>query len=138
MKRMRWKLFFYKQKSVNAKSKVDAQNFGFKSIKTPPSDTELKSFEEDLRLLVKNVKFKENNKSSDIEKDMKKDLAKIKKDERLIIAADKTRNFYYVEKKNYEKIVHDNISSTYRKVSDKLFSHTYIYYSRIVVNFDDF
>ena len=35
---------------------------------------------------------------------MKKDLAKIKKDERLIIAADKTRNFYYVEKKNYEKI----------------------------------
>ena len=67
MKRMRWKLFFYKQKSVNAKSRVDAQNFGFKSIKTPPSDTELKSFEEDLRLLLKNVKFKQHNKSSDIE-----------------------------------------------------------------------
>ena len=45
-------------------------------------------------------------------------MIEIRKETRLIIPADKTSNFYKVEKESYEKILEKSINKNYKKASD--------------------
>ena len=51
---------------------------------------------------------------------MKEDLAKIKEknSSKIIILADKTRNYYKCDLQQYEKLVTENISKEYRKANE--------------------
>ena len=49
IKVIRWKIFFY-EKSDNTPEKTD-NNFGFKSVKTPPKNEHLNSFEADFYMI---------------------------------------------------------------------------------------
>ena len=116
MKRIRWKLYFYKLQSKNNKlgkgSGDYSDKFGFKSMNTPPVDIDLKPFKDYLRRMVKNVKFRKSVNDSEIDKKMKQDVNRIKNDEIIVITADKNRNFYYVQTKDYDKLVRDNVTCT--------------------------
>ena len=46
-----------------------------------------------------------------------KDTNAINRSTTLYVPADKTTNLYKVEVKDYEKLLHDNITTTYQKVS---------------------
>ena len=46
IKRIRWKTFFYEKSENTAETVLD--NFGFKSVRTPPKDEQLNTFETDL------------------------------------------------------------------------------------------
>ena len=45
---------------------------------------------------------------------------KIRRSDDLLIKADKTSNFYRMKPENYEELLHNNITKTYKKIDDSL------------------
>ena len=111
IKRIRWKAFFY-EKSENT-SETITDNFGFKSVKTPPKNELLNAFETDLYDTVCNIEFKRV--SSEFQSDLSKNSECINEDLLLFISADKTNNLYKLSKGNYNKLLRDNITKSYKK-----------------------
>ena len=58
---MRWKAFFFDRNDHDNKEATNNKNFGFKSRKCPPQNSELDKFEVDLLDMVHNIKFKNVN-----------------------------------------------------------------------------
>ena len=59
IKRMRWKVIFFKRKNDDNDNNIKRENYGLKSNKTPPSVNEMKDFENDLIDLINNLKFRQ-------------------------------------------------------------------------------
>ena len=78
-------------------------NFGFKSVKTPPKNEHLNAFENDMYDMVRNIEF-ENAKSS-FQHQLQNDAKRIKQDPRLLITADKTSNLYRLTTDEYNKLL---------------------------------
>ena len=57
IKRRRWKAYFF-EKPNEIDDATTVNNFGFKSILTPPKNEHLNAFEEDIYKLVRNSEFK--------------------------------------------------------------------------------
>ena len=110
--RLRWKTLFIQ----NPTSKQQKETYGFKTTNSPPQIKELKNFEEDFFSLLKNVQFRPVNNT--LQSEMKKDIAKIQESEDIIVSADKSRQKYRIPPQEYNKMVHDNITSQYRKDAD--------------------
>ena len=55
---MRWKAFFFDRNDHDNKEATNNNNFGFKSRKCPPQNSELDKFEVDLFDMVHNIKFR--------------------------------------------------------------------------------
>ena len=120
--RIRWKtLFFLKRKEQDNKeydSDDDVKRwkekfYGFNSTNVPPYIKELARFENDLWNLVESVKF--SKKRSKFQKELSKEIVKIKKSEHLLIPADKTGNMYTVKPDTYNKLLSNNITKDYQK-----------------------
>ena len=113
IKRIRWKAFFY-EKLDNTPEKT-VNNFGFKSVKTPPKNEHLNAFEADLYDMVRNIEFKRV--SSEFQSKLSKDIKRINEDPLLFIPADKTNNLYKLSKDNYNKLLTENITKSYKKTN---------------------
>ena len=111
IKVIRWKIFFC-EKSDNTPEKTD-NNFGFKSVKTPPKNEHLNSFEADLYDMVRNIEFKRV--TSEFQSNLSKDIKRINEDLLLFIPANKTSNLYKLSNDNYNKLLTDNITKSYKK-----------------------
>ena len=109
---MKWKAFFFDQNSDD-KEHVTEDKFGFKSRKCPPQNDEMDKFEADLMDMVKNFKFR--NATDNFLRSLKDDINKITNSTKAFIPADKTTNFYKLDKPQYNKRLKDSITSTYRK-----------------------
>ena len=59
-KRIQWKAYFF-DKPNEIDNATTVNNFGFKSVLTPPKNEHLNAFEEDLYDLVRNIEFKKAN-----------------------------------------------------------------------------
>ena len=70
-------------------------------------------FEEDVYKLARSIKFKENE--NELQNKMKSDINKVKKSKNVFIKADKTPNIYEISPQKYKKMLHDNITTKYRK-----------------------
>ena len=112
LKRLRWKVFFF-ERTAEEVSDNPIDNFGFKSQKTPPKSQHLNGFEEDIFNLIGNVEFK--NVRNNFQKNLSRDVAVIKKSQKIIVQADKTDNMYKMDKSDYQKLLHDNITKDYKK-----------------------
>ena len=64
IKRKRWKAFFFDRNEQDNNDAINNDNFGFKSRKCPPKNSELGKFEADLLDMVHNIKFRKVNKNS--------------------------------------------------------------------------
>ena len=91
----------------------DKETYGFKSTKPPPFVPELKEFEDGLLKLSQDIEFKSTNKP--FQKQLNSDIINIKKSNKLLVAADKTTNFYKVEPTKYKKLMNQNITKDYKK-----------------------
>ena len=112
-KRMRWKAhFFLKGEKNNDKNKL----FDLASNKTPPTILEMKPFEDDLINLIENVKFWPIR--NHFQKSLANDLKKINSSSNVFIFVDKTRNIYETSLDTYNKLLHDNITKTYKHGSE--------------------
>ena len=95
-------------------SKHHKNTYGFRTAKNAPQVPELIPFENDLSDLVGNLEFHE--KTGQFQNKLKSDVKKINKSKTLFIQADKTHNMYQIDKKSYKKLMHENITSDYKKV----------------------
>ena len=87
---MCWKAHFFLNPGTTTK-----ETNGFKSTKNPPPIDELKGFEDDMLEMIQSMKFKQVN--SPFLNQLKDDTECIKNEPKLLIAADKTMNFYKLE-----------------------------------------
>ena len=91
-------------------------HFGFSSNKTPPTILELKPFEEDVLKLLENIKFRDTK--NNFQETLANDLKKINLSDKIFVFADKTRNIYETWLDTYNKLLHDNITKTYKHGSE--------------------
>ena len=78
---------------------------------------ELKNFENDMYDLVKNVKFKHTMQNT-LQNTLKRNINDMKQENRMYVAADKTKNYYKVSKETYKEMMTQNVTKEYKK-SDK-------------------
>lgn len=111
--RMRWRAFHFLNPEVNSNQ---INSYGFKSTATAPHIKELQIFEAELTKLIQNVKFKPY--TNELQLRLNTDLKEIDRNDRLYIKADKTSNYYKMNSDSYDKLLHDNITKTYKKAPD--------------------
>ena len=110
---MRWKALEFLGKSHSS----DKITYGFKSRNYPPIVHELENFENELLFLIKNIQFRKVN--NNFQSQLNEDIKQIKGDSRIFVPADKSRNIYKMDKETYEKLLHENITKTYKKTDKK-------------------
>ena len=113
LKRIRLKAYFFLKGD-----KISDQNnlFGLPSNKTPPIILEMKPFENDVINLIENIKFR--NAENQFQISLANDLKKINSSPNIFVLADKTRNIYDTPLDTYNKLMHDNITKTYKHGSE--------------------
>ena len=110
LRRMRWKAHFFLNPSTASSSKL---TYGFKSTKNPPPIDELKDFEDDMLNMIQSTKF--NQVTNPFLNKLKNDTKRIENESKLLIAADKTTNFYKLEPSTYNNLLEQNITKSYKK-----------------------
>ena len=117
VKLMRWKAHLFEKNNIRHSNPL---HHVFKSRKTPPQHMDLIAFADDLVKLVRNVTFKPiSNNSQD---EMKADIDSIKRSQNIYIFADETNNLNETDVKNYNKLLINNISKTYKKSDSVIFN----------------
>ena len=117
VKRMRWKAHLFES---NDRRQSNPLHYKFKSTKTASKHKDLIAFENDLVKLMQSLAFKHSY--NDFQDQMKSDIESIKKSKNNYIFADKTNNFYETDIKNYNKLLINNISKTYKKSDPTIFN----------------
>ena len=106
----RWKAFFYlnpDKKSTNKK-----ETYSFKSLKCGPPIKDLKDFEDEMIELTANIEF--GNKKSQYQKDLDELVSFIEKDTKVWVKADKTNNYYRMDKADYLSLLDKEIQKEYK------------------------
>ena len=113
IQRLRWKTYYYLNPD---KRKNDLDTYGFKTEKSAPQVKELVDFENDLYSAIDKLEF--CNPKSSFQEQLNSDVKKIKQSKNIFILGDKTPNVYEVEEPNYNKLLHNSITSHYKKSDD--------------------
>ena len=113
IKRMRWKAFFYTNKSEDTQA-----TYGLKSLNCPSKIEEMVPFEKDLWNLVDKLKFRKIN--GNFQRLLNKDIRVIKQSNKVLVFADKTSNIYKLDTDEHKKLTTEAVTSTYKKVPDKI------------------
>ncbi len=116
-KRLRWRVHFFLKPDKKPQKK---ETYGFKTTKAPPFVPQLKNFEDDLLQMIEDIKTRKIN--TPFQKKLNNDSKKIKNDKNILVPADKTNNYYSVPIQQYNKLMKDNVTSTYQK-SNKQSEH---------------
>ena len=67
--------------------------------------------------MVEEIKFKYAN--NPLLSNMKQDISQIKNSDRVIVSADKTRNFYKMDALDYQKILRENVTKSYKLAKEQ-------------------
>ena len=110
IKRMRWKAHFYLKKDT---SNIVYTNYGFKTRNYPPQCKELQNFEKDLLDTIKLIRFRIVKDS--FQRKLNEDILNIKSSPDVYALADKTTNIYKLPPQDYRKLLHENITKSYKK-----------------------
>ena len=90
-------------------------------------------FEDDLQKMILNVQLRRVK--NDFQNRLKNDIRSIQSSKKVFIFTDKTRNIYEMEKSNYEKLLTDNITKTYKQSNNNVCSSINLEARHIVKNF---
>ena len=107
--RVRWKLAHFK----HPEWKNNKNNYGFKTPAAPPHDNDLNVFEEMMLDIPNRIKFK--NPYNAYQKKLKSDITNIKKQDKVIVSADKTRNSYLFKPEDHSRLMSNSITKDYKK-----------------------
>ena len=138
---MRWKALFFDRDqgsiSTNANSNVQHQHintFNLKTRKCPPQIQDMQEFEKDIQNMIESIKFRSSQ--NEFQKKLKEDITLINSLKNILLSADKTQTFYEIKKEDYEKIIHENVTKTYKKSDVSLPKKINKEAKRIAKNFD--
>ena len=116
LRRLRWKVYHYLSNSEeNNEAKT---NFGFPSPSTPPKNQILYNFENDMYEMIRTIEFEPVR--TNFQRQLSNDLRSIKNSDKVFVSADKTRNMYGITPQEYEKLLKDNVTKTYKKTNTAL------------------
>ena len=87
-------------------------------LATPPRNHLLKPFEDDLYAMIHKIKF--SRQANDFQQKLRSDARLISSSDKLFVAADKSTNLYEMDRPDYERLLHNNISQSYRKSNTDL------------------
>ena len=94
------------------------ERYGFNSTKAPPNCPELDQLKDMLYDLVIGVKFR--NHSNHFQENLKRDIRKIEAERRMLIAADKTTNHYYMNKEVHDDLLERSLNKDYKKANEAI------------------
>ena len=66
--------------------------------------------------MIKNIQFRHIN--STFQEQLKKDFQEIRQTNQLFVSAGKSRSIYKMNKEDHEKLMHENITKTYKKTNE--------------------
>ena len=107
---MRWAAAFYL--GYLEQPEEELETYGFKTNKAPPIIPELQSFENGLIGMISSIIWRPG--TNQLQKKMKEDIKKIRKDDKLYIASDKTTNYYRTDVDEYNRLKKRNIEKDYK------------------------
>ena len=111
---MRWRAYHYLHPR-NASN--DKETYGFKSRKAPPTVEEMKAFENRMTELIRGIEF--DKLTNDFQKELAKDVKRVREDDQLVVKADKTTNFYRMKPNKYKELLNKNIHKGYQKAEKR-------------------
>ena len=117
--RMRWKPIHFNNN--DSRDNVKEENTEWYGLKSPYSPTQMKElipFENDLVELIRNIKFKKIRNT--FQEKLKEDIKLIKKSNKTRTFADKTSNMYRLTKEEYDQLIMNSITSTYKKANNNI------------------
>ena len=76
----------------------------------------MRPFEDDLIKMIENIKFRNSN--DRFQTKLRSDIQKVNASDKVLVFAEKTRNVYQMEKDEYEKLLRENITKTYKKANE--------------------
>ena len=96
LRRLRWRAFFFLHPEAATTAK---ETYGFNTTKSPMPIPELIEFESGVLSMIQDVK--NMNTENKFQNQLAHEVDKINKDNKLYIAADKTSNYYRMDKTTY-------------------------------------
>ena len=117
IKKMRWKAIFCDEENDLEKTEKQTQ-YGLKTPNCPPVVKELSDFEKDLCDLINKITFRRIN--CTFQRKLNEDIGNIKASTKVYASADKTSNIYKTSKEEYNKLLDNAITSTYKKTNEKV------------------
>ena len=73
------------------------------------------NFENDMYEMIRKVEFEPVR--TEFQRKMSEDLRSIKNSKKIFVSADKTRNMYAITPEEYDKLLQDNVTKTYKKTN---------------------
>ena len=113
-------MHFYNKKKDAKENETQTvpENYGLKSLNWPPQVKELIQFESNLLDIIKSLKFRKTK--NHFQKRLKDDINTIDITDTTLTFADMTSNLYKLKKEQYQKMLNDSITTTYKKASDNI------------------
>ena len=112
IRRMRWKAFFFDEDNNTPNTRL---TYGFNTENSPPVRPLLTPFENDMYAWIDSIQFCKHR--SDFQKKLTRDRKAIKSSPEVYVPADKSTNIYKMSPDNYTKLLHDNVTATYKKTN---------------------
>ena len=117
--RMRWKaIHFNSNDSRDNNKEENTEWYGLKSPYSPRQVKELIPFENGLVELIRNIKFRKIRNT--FQEKLKEDIKLIKESNKTMTFADKTSNMYRLTKEQYDQLIMNSITSTYKKANSNI------------------
>ena len=113
-RKIRWKIYHFLK---NNKEETETENFGFRTLNTPPKNQILYNFENDLYEMIRKTEFQPVK--NEFQRKLSEDLRSIKRSNKIFVSADKTRNMYGLDPKEYDKLLNNNVTKSYKKSNIK-------------------
>ena len=108
--RLRWRVFFFLNPNEGGEGK---ETFGFKSLKPAPPIEGLKELESKLIDLIRSVETKKVK--NNFQDKLRRDAEKVRSENKMYVSADKTTNFYKLDKDTYNDLLKKNVTNDYKK-----------------------
>ena len=118
IKHMPWKARFLLNANERNKEQVKNETFQLKSKHHPCQLRKLDNFQKDLFKVVASLEFRKLNDS--FEGKMKPDISEIKSSLNVFIFTQKASNIYKAARREYNKVLKDNITKFYKKSTDRI------------------
>ena len=116
---MLWKaVFFINNNKKATEDYKQGFSYGLKSGRSPPQVKDLIQFEDDLVRIVKELKFRKVK--NNFQKMLREDMKQVQTSKKTLTPADKTSNMYRLNKNDYQNLLKNGTTTTYKKVSKNI------------------
>ena len=113
-RKIRWKVYHFLK---NNKEETETENFGFRTLNTPSKNQILYNFENDLYEMIRRTEFQPVR--NEFQRKLSEDLRSIKRSNKIFVSVEKTRNMYGLDPKEYDKLLNNNVTKSYKKSNIK-------------------